>query len=108
MNPAWKCQWDPLYEIYVQDLIPKTDVCKPWRYTTPEYLKRKDRTKQRKDKQRLAKLAAFRLANGDDELPIDQALGDSVLSDSSSEDEDDEAKYQDCDCFWDTEQLEKM
>lgn len=70
MNPNWKWQWDPLYEIYVQDLIPKTTVCKPWRYSTPEYLKRKQRIKERKEKLRQAKLEAYRAANGDDQVPI--------------------------------------
>jgi hypothetical protein len=75
---------------------------------TPEYLKRKERNNQRKEKQRLAKLAAFRAANGDGELLFNKSLGTGMSSDSSSENEDDETKYQDCDCFWDTEQLEKM
>jgi len=31
-----------------------------------------------------------------------------MMSDSSSEEEEDETKYTNCDCFWDADQLEKM
>ena len=55
--PISRDHWDPLYEIYVQDLVPKTLNCKPWRYETPEYLKRKERVTRKKALERKAKLA---------------------------------------------------
>lgn len=96
--------WDPLYEIYVQDLVPKTLTCKPWRYETPAYLERKERVARKKALDRKAKLASHQSAADDEE----KSLEGRIVSETSSEAEDDPTKYTDCSCFWDVDQLEKM
>jgi hypothetical protein len=81
-------EWDPLYEIYVQELVPKATVCKPYRYNTEAYRARKAQVLAKKQKTG---------ASG----AVDDA-------DSSSEDEDDPSKYRNIECFWDLDELERM
>ena len=69
--------------------MPKTTVCKPYRYSTEAYRARKAHMLEKK-RQRFGALGAV-----DD-------------SDSSSEDESDPAKYKNNDCYWDIDQLERM
>lgn len=68
--------------------MPKTTVCKPYRYNTEAYRARK------------AQILAKKQKNG--------ALGSVDDADSSSEDEDDPSKYKNVECFWDLDELERM
>lgn len=64
LNQIGPDDWDPLYEIYIQELVPQTTICKPWRYVTEEYLKRKERVKSKKEKERIAKLKKYQALVG--------------------------------------------
>ena len=79
--------WDCLYEIYIQELTPKTTECLPYRYRSDGYLERKAVTIKRK--------------KGRSSTNLED-------TDSSSEDEDDPDKFKDDDCFWDPVELAKL
>jgi hypothetical protein len=79
--------WDPLYEVYIQKMVPKQTHVVPHRYGGRGYAEFK------------AKRRARRMAEG---LRIRRQRSASSSSASSSDDDDDKAKYVgDVDAFWD-------
>lgn len=81
-------KWDPLYEVYIQRLVPKKTRMRPTRYRAPEYLVRKEERREikYKDKQR------------------PKRREDSPSS-SESSDEENPVKYEDDYYFWNEQVL---
>jgi hypothetical protein len=75
--------WDPLYEVYIQRMMPKPLLMVPHRYGNDAYAAYKVKRRER------------RIAEG----YVGRRRSDSVSSSSSSD--DDAAKYVDDECFWD-------
>ena len=78
--------WDPLYEVYIQKMVPKPIQVVPHKYGNDAYAGYKVNRRAR------------RIAEGHIGR---QRRSDSTSSASSSDDDDDTAKYVDDECFWD-------
>lgn len=74
-------QWDPLYEVYIQKMVPKPIQVVPHRYGNTPYTDYKAARKRRRIGRRPRR--------------------SSSSSSSSSDDDEDAAKYVDDECFWD-------
>lgn len=80
-------RWDPLYEVYIQKMVPKPIQVVPHRYANAAYEKYKA-TRRRRIGRRQRRSASS--------------------SSSSSDDDEDAAKFVDDECFWDEQELVKM
>ena len=76
--------WDPLYEVYIQKMVPKPIPATPHRYANEAYAEYKVSRREQRIKEGHKR----------------QRSGSSSSS-SSSDDDDDTAKYVDDECFWD-------
>lgn len=79
--------WDPLYEVYIQKMVPKPTQVVPHRYAAEGYAEYKANRRERKAE------------NGGQFKRLRRS--GSTSSSSSSDDDDDTAKYVDDECFWD-------